>query len=198
MRTPMSLARRLFLKLLGGAAVASTTNTSCAPNEEDDSSAADITADHYDYIVVGSGAGGGPLAANLARNGFRVLLVEAGDDPGNLDVRDVSPQNVLVGLDGLARITEFGMAKASGSSATLTGVLKGKCAYMAPEYVAGRALDARRDVLALGIVLWERLRGNPSSSVPPISRYCSSSRAVPSNRPRAWRRASTAGSTTSS
>ena len=39
----------------------------------------------FDYVVVGSGAGGGPLAANLAKNGFKVLLMEAGDDPCSQD-----------------------------------------------------------------------------------------------------------------
>jgi choline dehydrogenase len=84
----LSFARRFFLKLLGGAAAAvGTTQASCSPGDDADSSSADLSEDGpFDYIVVGSGAGGGPLAANLARNGFRVLLIEAGDDPGKLDV----------------------------------------------------------------------------------------------------------------
>jgi choline dehydrogenase len=43
----------------------------------------DILDDGYEYVVVGSGAGGGPLAANLAQNGHKVLLLEAGDDQGS-------------------------------------------------------------------------------------------------------------------
>jgi choline dehydrogenase len=75
--------------LVAGTAVAAgtTTQASCTPGDETDSDSANQTeGDTFDYIVVGSGAGGGPLAANLARNGFRVLLIEAGDDPGKLDV----------------------------------------------------------------------------------------------------------------
>ncbi len=74
--------------------------------------------------------------------------------------RDVSPQNVLVGLDGVARLTDFGIAKPvdrSASSNTLSGVLKGKMAYMAPEYVQGARPDARADIFAVGAVLWESL-----------------------------------------
>jgi serine/threonine protein kinase len=75
--------------------------------------------------------------------------------------RDVSPQNILVGIDGIAKLTDFGIAKAvyDGSSSTTQGTLKGKLGYMAPEYVnrgeQGRAID----VFALGVVLWEALAG---------------------------------------
>lgn len=73
--------------------------------------------------------------------------------------RDVSPQNVLVGSDGITRITDFGVARAASRlTATRVGQLKGKLAYMAPEQAAGvEALDRRADVFACGIVLWESL-----------------------------------------
>jgi eukaryotic-like serine/threonine-protein kinase len=73
--------------------------------------------------------------------------------------RDVSPQNILVGLDGVSRVTDFGIAKSvvPGRHKTTRNVLKGKVAYMAPEYIEGRTVDARADVFALGVVGWEML-----------------------------------------
>ena len=72
--------------------------------------------------------------------------------------RDVSPQNILVGQDGCARLTDFGVAKAEGRlHATRADVIKGKLAYMAPEQAAGRTLDQRADLFAMGVVLWEAL-----------------------------------------
>ncbi len=86
------------------------------------------------------------------------------DDNGHslgLVHRDVSPHNVLIGIDGVARLADFGIAKVSqtGSSGagTATGALKGKVAYMAPEYVEAGEIDARGDVFALGVVAWEAI-----------------------------------------
>jgi serine/threonine-protein kinase len=86
------------------------------------------------------------------------LRVDTGDAV-NLVHRDVSPQNVLVGVDGIARITDFGVARAASRlTATRVGQLKGKIAYMAPEQAAGEeSLDRRADVFAAGIVVWEEL-----------------------------------------
>lgn len=79
----------------------------------------------------------------------------------NLVHRDISPHNILVGLDGMSRITDFGIAKSNdsstGASRTETGQLRGKVGYMAPEYIQGKAVDARVDQFALGVVLWEAL-----------------------------------------
>jgi serine/threonine protein kinase len=80
--------------------------------------------------------------------------------PLNLVHRDVSPQNVLVGFDGSVKLIDFGVAKAAGRAQhTATGILKGKFPYMSPEQAEGFDLDARSDVFALGIVLWEQLTG---------------------------------------
>lgn len=74
--------------------------------------------------------------------------------------RDFSPQNILVGADGVARLTDFGVAKASSrSSQTTTGLVKGKIGYMAPEQARGRMTDRRCDVWAAGVVAWETLAG---------------------------------------
>ncbi|MDF2697702.1 MAG: serine/threonine protein kinase, partial [Labilithrix sp.] len=74
--------------------------------------------------------------------------------------RDVSPQNVLVGTDGIARVLDFGIAKAASRSAsTEGGQLKGKAAYMAPEHLRYGAVDRRTDVFAASVVLWELLAG---------------------------------------
>jgi serine/threonine protein kinase len=74
--------------------------------------------------------------------------------------RDVSPENVIVGIDGVSRVIDFGIAKATSRLArTQAGVVKGKCSYMAPEQVDGQPVDRRCDVFSAGIVLWEALTG---------------------------------------
>ena len=74
--------------------------------------------------------------------------------------RDVSPQNILVGGDGITRITDFGVARANvRASVTGDGEVKGKLGYMPPEQLAGSEVDASADVYAAGVVLWEALVG---------------------------------------
>jgi serine/threonine-protein kinase len=74
--------------------------------------------------------------------------------------RDVSPQNILLGFDGVARVTDFGVAKAMGRvSKTSTGILKGKLGYISPEQLRFEEPDRRADLFALGVVLFELLTG---------------------------------------
>ena len=73
--------------------------------------------------------------------------------------RDISPHNILVSYDGVTKLLDFGIAKASlTSSTTEPDVLKGKAAYMAPEQALGQP-ERRSDVFAMGVVLWELLAG---------------------------------------
>jgi serine/threonine-protein kinase len=86
------------------------------------------------------------------------VLEDSAGEPLGIVHRDVSPQNILVGLDGVARITDFGIAKiATEHEHTATNVLKGKLAYLPPEYIERRAFDARSDAYALAVVAWEAL-----------------------------------------
>jgi serine/threonine-protein kinase len=87
-------------------------------------------------------------------------LSERGD-PLNIVHRDVSPQNVLVGVDGIARVLDFGIAKPAQRvhQSTRTGQLKGKLSYMAPEQFSTGAVDRRADVYSAAVLLWEALTG---------------------------------------
>ncbi len=84
----------------------------------------------------------------VGRDGTKLELVH----------RDVSPQNILVGYDGVARLTDFGIAKALGrTDRTQTGVLKGKFGYFSPEQLQFEEPTRRSDIFSLGIVLYETL-----------------------------------------
>ena len=97
-----------------------------------------------------SGALHGLHAAHEATNELGVPL--------NIVHRDMSPQNIIVGVDGVARVLDFGVAKAvSRLQSTRQGQMKGKLAYMAPEQVRAGEIDRRLDVFAAGVVLWEAL-----------------------------------------
>jgi serine/threonine-protein kinase len=76
--------------------------------------------------------------------------------------RDVSPQNILLGADGVPRVLDFGIAKAARRlQTTRAGELKGKLAYMAPEQLLSDEVDRRTDIRAAGVVLWESLTSEP-------------------------------------
>lgn len=88
---------------------------------------------------------------------------EARDDNGELlgiIHRDVSPQNIMLGVEGVPHLLDFGVAKATFRlQSTEQGALKGKLGYMAPEQLAGAPAERRVDIHAMGIVLWELLTG---------------------------------------
>ena len=75
--------------------------------------------------------------------------------------RDVSPSNILVGDDGLAKVIDFGIAQAEARlQTTQIGQVKGKPSYMAPEQLSpGERIDRRADVYAAGVILWEMIAG---------------------------------------
>jgi serine/threonine protein kinase len=84
--------------------------------------------------------------------------------------RDVSPANILVSWEGEVKLSDFGVAKVVGGPGRVMGPtqgLKGKLGYMAPEQMRAQAIDARADVYALGVVLYEMLTGkNPMRGGP--------------------------------
>ena len=88
---------------------------------------------------------------------------EAKDERGHplgIVHRDVSPQNVLVGTDGVPRVLDFGVAKAAGRvQTTKEGQIKGKLSYMPPEQLRGAAVSRQTDIYAVGVMLWELVTG---------------------------------------
>ena len=80
--------------------------------------------------------------------------------PLNIVHRDVSPPNIMISQNGEVKVVDFGLAKANDQlEITDPGVVKGKFAYLSPEAALGQVVDARTDVFALGILLWELLTG---------------------------------------
>ncbi len=84
--------------------------------------------------------------------------------------RDIKPENVLIATDGRIKVADFGLARAvTEVTATATGTVLGTVAYLAPELVARGATDARTDVYAIGILLYEMLAGaQPFTGETPI------------------------------
>jgi serine/threonine-protein kinase len=128
-----------------------------------------VEGDTLSGLMRRASTGGASLSPSL---GLRILLDalaglhaahELKDDSGNvvgLVHRDFSPQNILVGLDGVARLIDFGIAKAATRlGQTRTGIVKGKVAYMAPEQARGQPVDRRCDVWAAGVIAWELFAG---------------------------------------
>lgn len=87
-------------------------------------------------------------------------LREDNGKPMGLVHRDVTPQNILVGFNGVPKLTDFGIAKATNRGwETQAGIVKGKFSYMSPEQAMGKRVDRRSDIFGAGIVLWEALTG---------------------------------------
>lgn len=104
-----------------------------------------------------------PLFARILNDALLGLhaaheLCDLEGEPLNLVHRDFSPQNILVSVQGITRLGDFGVAKAADRAIrTKTGLVKGKISYMSPEQARGHALDRRCDVWAAGVVAWELL-----------------------------------------
>jgi serine/threonine-protein kinase len=105
-----------------------------------------------------------PIVAAILSGALQGLHAahEARDESGrslNIVHRDVSPQNLLVGIDGMVRVLDFGVAKAAGRvQTTQEGQVKGKFSYMAPEQLEGPVTRAA-DIFSAAVILWEALCG---------------------------------------
>jgi len=107
-----------------------------------------------------------PLLIRIAVDACRGLHAahELKDDEGNLIGlvhRDVSPQNILLSMNGIVKVADFGIAKSAQTQSIKTepGSIKGKIAYISPEQVLGEVVDRRTDIFALGIILYQLLTG---------------------------------------
>ncbi len=105
---------------------------------------------------------GGLSVAEVIRIGKQVASALDAAHRAGLVHRDVKPANVLVPDTGPVKVTDFGIAKAAGGDdLTRTGTVMGTARYLSPEQVNGRPTDARTDVYALGLLLFESLCGHP-------------------------------------
>jgi serine/threonine-protein kinase len=108
-----------------------------------------------------------PVAATIAIGTLRGLgaahdRVAPDGTPAPVIHRDVSPHNVLLGLNGAIKISDFGLARARDRAASLTapGTVKGKLSYLAPEVTFGKPNTVQSDLFGVGSVLWETLTGD--------------------------------------
>ena len=128
-----------------------------------------IEGDHLGAVLREAARGGQrltpPIVMRMVLDALEGLgaahsLKDQNGNPLALVHRDISPHNILLGTDGIARITDFGVAKAEVRlSSTRDGQFKGKLAYMAPEQASNGTADQRSDLFSMGIVFWESLTG---------------------------------------
>nr|WP_256433536.1 MULTISPECIES: serine/threonine-protein kinase [unclassified Myxococcus] len=80
---------------------------------------------------------------------------KVGENGATIVHRDMNPANVLLGINGDVKVTDFGVAEVEGMMRGDSGALRGTLPYMSPEQVLGQAVDARTDLYAVGVILWE-------------------------------------------
>ena len=126
------------------------------------------------------------IAARIAADVLRGLayaheLVDFDGSPLGIVHRDVSPENVVVTYEGAVKLLDFGIAKSAGQQETAHGVFKGKVSFIAPEQVRCEAVDARADLFAVGVVLWEAVTGKRlmAASTPAATLYNVMTRPIP-------------------
>ena len=106
------------------------------------------------------------LAVAIAIEGLRGLSaaherMDGGGQASPVIHRDVTPGNLLIGENGVVKLTDFGVSRAMDrASWTSPDVVKGKLAYMAPEIFDDQEVSVRSDIFSLGVVLWEALAGH--------------------------------------
>jgi serine/threonine-protein kinase len=101
-----------------------------------------------------------PLVLNIAQQACAGLHYahekQNNGKPLNMVHRDISPQNLVIGFEGVVKVVDFGIARADQrDTKTKAGTIKGKFAYMSPEQCVAANIDRRTDVFALGVIMWE-------------------------------------------
>ncbi len=76
--------------------------------------------------------------------------------------RDIKPSNIMITSDDVVKLTDFGIAKLTGSEMTTPGMIMGTPSYMSPEQALGKPLDGRSDIFSLGSILYELITGEPA------------------------------------
>lgn len=108
--------------------------------------------------------------AEVARLGVQVCTALAAAHTAGLVHRDVKPQNLMLGRDGVLRLGDFGIAVGhDGTQLTLAGTVLGTAGYLAPEQARGEQVSAAADIYAVGAVLYELLTGDPARNAGSLS-----------------------------